>query len=204
MDRRSFIKLSSFTGVTIAVSSGLAGCTVTPSANSQTQTNATFTHGVASGDPLKDAVIIWTRAVPMSGSGLVKANIFWEMASDSAFNDVISSGFVEAKASHDFTVKVDVSGLRPSRRYFYRFTSANNVSPVGETRTLPNTNVSNVTFGIFSCSNYPAGFFTPYMEAAKNKNIDYVLHLGDYIYEYDGKGYATEHAKEIGRSFYPY
>ncbi|WP_394222847.1 alkaline phosphatase D family protein [Alteromonas gracilis] len=203
MDRRSFIKLSSFTGATIAVSSGLAGCTISPSADNQAQTNATFTHGVASGDPLKDAVIIWTRAAPVSGSGLVKANIFWEMANDSAFSDVISSGFVEAKASHDFTVKVDVSGLTPARRYFYRFKSANNVSPVGETRTLPNTDVTNVTFGVFSCSNYPAGFFTPYMEAAKNDHIDYVLHLGDYIYEYDGNGYATEHAKEIGRTYAP-
>ncbi len=64
-------------------------------------------------------------------------------------------------------------------------------------------NVDKVTFGIFSCSNYPAGFFTPYMEASQDDAIDYVLHLGDYIYEYDGQGYATEHAKEIGRTFEP-
>jgi|TARA_X000001388_G_scaffold74398_2_gene67375 alkaline phosphatase D len=158
---------------------------------------------VASGDPLKDAVIIWTRAVPTSSSALVKADILWEMASDAAFTDVVSSGVVEAKATHDFTVKVDVSGLQPASKYFYRFKSANNVSPVGETRTLPEADVSKVTFGIFSCSNYPAGFFTPYMEAAKDDNMDYVLHLGDYIYEYDGKGYATEHAKEIGRTYAP-
>ncbi|PTT99467.1 alkaline phosphatase, partial [Pseudomonas sp. HMWF031] len=211
MDRRSFIKLSSLAGASVAVSTGLAGCTVSTSANSQPQTNATFTHGVASGDPLKDAVIIWTRAVPTanlgSGSGsksdLAKADILWEMASDADFANVISSGIVEAKAIHDFTVKVDVAGLSPARRYFYRFKSANNTSPVGETRTLPEVDVSNVTFGIFSCSNYPAGFFTPYMEAAKDDNIDYVLHLGDYIYEYDGEGYATEHAKEIGRTYAP-
>ncbi|MFD3282651.1 alkaline phosphatase D family protein [Alteromonas macleodii] len=211
MDRRSFIKLSSLAGASVAVSTGLAGCTVSPSANSQPQTNATFTHGVASGDPLKDAVIIWTRAVPTSNlgsgsgskSGLAKADILWEMASDADFANVISSGIVEAKAIHDFTVKVDVAGLSPARRYFYRFKSANNTSPVGETRTLPEVEVSNVTFGIFSCSNYPAGFFTPYMEAAKDDNIDYVLHLGDYIYEYDGEGYATEHAKEIGRTYAP-
>ena len=203
MDRRTFIRLSSFAGASVAVSTGLAGCTVSTSANSQPQTKSEFTHGVASGDPLKDAVIIWTRAVPTSSSALVKADILWEMASDAAFTDVVSSGVVEAKATHDFTVKVDVSGLQPASKYFYRFKSANNVSPVGETRTLPEADVSKVTFGIFSCSNYPAGFFTPYMEAAKDDNMDYVLHLGDYIYEYDGKGYATEHAKEIGRTYAP-
>lgn len=164
MDRRSFIKLSSFAGASVAVSTGLAGCTVSNSANSQPQTNATFTHGVASGDPLKDAVIIWTRAVPDSGagsgskSGVAKADILWEMASDADFANVVSSGIVEAKAIHDFTVKVDVAGLSPARRYFYRFKSANNTSPVGETRTLPEVDVSNVTFGIFSCSNYPLAF----------------------------------------------
>ncbi|MCH2058279.1 MAG: PhoD-like phosphatase N-terminal domain-containing protein, partial [Thalassotalea sp.] len=139
MDRRSFIKLSSLAGASVAVSTGLAGCTVNSSANNQPQTNATFTHGVASGDPLKDAVIIWTRAVPTtdSGSDLAKADILWEMASDADFTDIVSSGIVEAKAIHDFTVKVDVAGLSPARRYFYRFKSANNTSPVGETRTLP-------------------------------------------------------------------
>ncbi len=200
MDRRSFIKLSSFAGASVAVSTGLAGCTVSSSANNQPQTDATFTHGVASGDPLKDAVIIWTRAVPDSGagpgsgskSGLAKADILWEMASDAEFANVVSSGLVEAKAIHDFTVKVDVTGLSPARRYYYRFKSANNTSPVGETRTLPKADVSNVTFGVFSCSNYPAGFFTPYMEAAKDDNIDYVLHLGDYIYEYDALNRTDE------------
>ena len=103
MDRRSFIKLSSLAGASVAVSTGLAGCTVGSSANNQPQTDATFTHGVASGDPLKDAVIIWTRAVPDSGtgsgsgskSGLAKADILWEMASDAEFANVVSSGMVE-------------------------------------------------------------------------------------------------------------
>ena len=133
MDRRSFIKLSSFAGASVAVSTGLAGCTVNTSTNNQPQTNATFTHGVASGDPLKDAVIIWTRRARTlvqaqargSKSGLAKADILWEMASDADFANVISSGIVEAKATHDFTVKVDVAGLSPARRYFYRFKSAN-------------------------------------------------------------------------------
>ncbi len=199
MDRRSFIKLSSFAGASAAISTGLAGCTVGHSVKSHLHTNATFTHGVASGDPLADAVIIWTRAVPVSGS--VSAEILWEMASDTAFSDIVASGYAEAKAIHDYTVKVDVTGLRSASRYFYRFKSANNTSDIGETRTLPEAEVTSLTFGVFSCSNYPAGFFTPYLEAAKDSNIEYVLHLGDYIYKYDGKGYATEHAEEIGRTF---
>lgn len=197
MDRRSFMKLSSLAGASVAVSTGLAGCVSTTSAKS----NAVFTHGVASGDPLQSAVIIWTRALPESPS--VKADILWEVAEDSNFTNVIASGNVEAAANNDFTVKVDVTGLSPDSAYFYRFVSANNVSSIGLTKTLPAENVDKVTFGVFSCSNYPAGFFTPYMEASKDDAIDYVLHLGDYIYEYDGQGYATEHAKEIGRTFAP-
>ena len=197
MDRRSFMKLSTLAGASVAVSTGLAGCVSTTSAKS----NAVFTHGVASGDPLQSAVIIWTRALPESPS--VKADILWEVADDSNFTNVIASGNVEAAANNDFTVKVDVTGLSPDSAYFYRFVSENNVSSIGLTKTLPAENVDKVTFGIFSCSNYPAGFFTPYMEASKDDAIDYVLHLGDYIYEYDGQGYATEHAKEIGRTFAP-
>lgn len=182
-------------GASMAVSTGIAGCV----SNSHPQTNAIFTHGVASGDPLQDAVIIWTRAEPEPS--VLKADILWEVAKDNAFGKIIASGNVEAIAARDFTVKVDVKGLSPDSKYFYRFRSANNQSATGETRTLPAKHIDKITLGIFSCSNYPAGFFTPYMEAAKDDGIDYVLHLGDYIYEYDGKGYATEHAKEIGRTF---
>ncbi|WP_420934048.1 alkaline phosphatase D family protein [Alteromonas sp. A081] len=197
MDRRKFIALSSVAGVSITISSGLAGCV----SNARPSSNAAFTHGVASGDPLQNAVIIWTRAVPTENA--VVAEIIWEVASDNAFKSIVASNRVSAMASQDFTVKVDVKGLSPASQYFYRFRSADNVSAIGETRTLPSSEVSEVTFGVFSCSNYPAGFFTPYMEAAKNSKVDYVLHLGDYIYEYDGEGYATENAKKIGRTLEP-
>lgn len=197
MDRRKFIALSSVAGVSMAISSGLAGCV----SNARPSSNAAFTHGVASGDPLQSAVIIWTRAVPADNAA--KADIIWEIASDKTFKSIVASDRVSAKASQDYTVKVDVKGLSPDSQYYYRFRSADSVSAIGETRTLPSNDVSEVTFGVFSCSNYPAGFFTPYMEAAKNSNIDYVLHLGDYIYEYDGEGYATENAKQIGRTFEP-
>lgn len=195
MDRRSFIKLSSLAGVGLTVSTGLAGCVST----AKPQVAAKFTHGVASGDPLQTAVILWTRAVPSDDTN--QAQIIWEVAESESFNTLVASGEVSSNATRDFTVKVDVTGLNPGTRYFYRFRSASSVSAVGETKTLPGDAVNEVTFGVFSCSNYPAGFFTPYAEAAKQDSIDYVLHLGDYIYEYDGKGYGTQHAEEMGRTF---
>lgn len=193
MNRRTFIRLSSFTAANLAIASGLGGCVT----HRQPRTNATFTHGVASGDPLHDSVIIWTRAVPDNGEN--QADILWEISDTASFSTIAASDIVQTKASHDYTIKVDVTGLRPAQRYFYRFRSADTTSVVGQTRTLPQSDISQVTFGVFSCSNYPAGFFTPYAHAATDDDIDYVLHLGDYIYEYPADGYATEHAKEIGR-----
>ncbi|MEG3766653.1 alkaline phosphatase D family protein [Alteromonas sp. 14N.309.X.WAT.G.H12] len=195
MDRRSFIKLSTFAGASVAISTGLAGCVSTQ----QPQDNATFTHGVASGDPLHDSVILWTRAIPESSA--VSAHILWEVSTSKDFSSLVASDVAKAEQSRDFTVKVDVKGLQPATRYYYRFRSASQTSVVGTTLTLPKENVDQVTFGVFSCSNYPAGFFTPYADAATRTDIDYVLHLGDYIYEYGGDGYATEHAKALGRTF---
>ena len=121
-----------------------------------------FYHGVASGDPTDSSVILWTRVTPDT----INANpisVSWRIALDTGMTAIVASGNIFTDLMKDLTVKVDVSGLQPASKYFYRFKSANNVSPVGETRTLPEADVSKVTFGIFSCSNYPAGFFTPYM-----------------------------------------
>ncbi|NVK54541.1 MAG: alkaline phosphatase D family protein [Alteromonadaceae bacterium] len=194
MDRRQFIKFTSAAGSSLLISTGLAGCTANQSLSSD---KVHFTHGVASGDPLAYAVIIWTRAVP---SGVNSATIRWELATDSSFSTIVASGDTKAEKTRDFTVKVDVQGLQPATRYFYRFRTAGQLSVTGETLTLPVGHVDSVNLGVFSCSNYPAGYFTPYQLAADDASIDYVLHLGDYIYEYSSTGYATEHAQEIGRT----
>ncbi|MDC8830023.1 alkaline phosphatase D family protein [Alteromonas gilva] len=194
MDRRQFIKFTSAAGSSLLISTGLAGCTATQSLSSD---NVRFTHGVASGDPLADAVIIWTRAVPDTASTPV---IRWELATDSDFSTIIASGDSKAEKNRDYTVKVDVKGLQPATRYYYRFRTANQLSVTGETMTLPSGHVESVNLAVFSCSNYPAGYFTAYQLAADDASIDYVLHLGDYIYEYSSTGYATEHAQEIGRT----
>lgn len=198
MDRRLFLKLSSALSASMVVSTGLSGCATEHNVPSD-QVN--FTHGVASGDPLTTAVVLWTRAQPALSA--VSATVRWQIASDAEFSSIIDQGDVIAQAQYDFTVKVDVQGLAPGQTYYYRFFTRHTISDTGITRTLPKKDIENVTFAVFSCSNYPAGYFTPYALAAQDADVDYVLHLGDYIYEYGKGGYATAHADEIGRSFAP-
>lgn len=156
---------------------------------------ARFEHGVASGDPLEDRVILWTRATP-EAEGTVE--VAWEVAADEAFSQVLRSGRGSTDASVDFTVKVDVDGLQPATRYFYRFRAGERVSPVGRARTAPSGSVASATFAVVSCSNYPAGYFHVYREISR-RDVDAVLHLGDYLYEYGPGQYASGSAEALGR-----
>lgn len=161
-----------------------------------------FKHGVASGDPTQTQVIIWTRVTPSDEASSPRA--LWLVAKDRHFRHVVRYGFVKTDAGKDFTMKVDVEGLQPGRKYFYKFIALNKQgrlidSPTGKTRTLPEGHVESFKLAVFSCSNYPAGFFHAYEEAAKQRDVDAVLHLGDYIYEYGMGGYATEDAEAMGR-----
>lgn len=154
-----------------------------------------FDHGVASGDPMSDRVIIWTRATPDTEG---RIDLRWEMASDSAFSNIVASGDHATDPSIDYTVKVDVTGLEAGSGYYYRFFHNDTGSPVGRTRTLPVASVESVSFVVLSCTNYPAGYFHPLKEALKGE-YDAVLHVGDYIYEYGQGQYATEDAESLGR-----
>ncbi|QID19692.1 alkaline phosphatase D family protein [Nitrogeniibacter mangrovi] len=160
-----------------------------------------FTHGVASGDPLPHAVILWTRLSPVGRRGQVP--VFWEVAADRAFRHVLRRGVARTDAGRDFTVKVDVDGLPAGRRFFYRFRSGRAVSPVGVTRTLPRGAVDEVRLAVFSCANYPAGFFHAYGEAARRRDLFASVHLGDYLYEYGRGGYASEDAALLDREVDP-
>ncbi|MBF6297402.1 alkaline phosphatase D family protein [Nocardia amamiensis] len=150
-----------------------------------------FRHGVASGDPLPDGMIIWTRvtvsdaATPGSGLG-APANVRWEIAADEGFASVTASGTVTATADSDHTVKIDVSGLAPGAEYFYRFSALGDTSPVGRTKTAPAAADSpeRLRFGVVSCSNWEAGYFGAYRHLAARSDLDAIVHLGDYIYEY--------------------
>jgi alkaline phosphatase D len=114
------------------------------------------------------------------------------------FTSIVSRGEVMSTPDTGFTVKVDAMGLNPGKTYFYRFRRGEDRSPVGTTRTLPDASASEVRFAVFSCSNYPAGFFNVYAEAAKS-DAQYAIHLGDYIYEYASTGYASDQAAKLGR-----
>ncbi|MFO0625366.1 MAG: alkaline phosphatase D family protein [Polyangiales bacterium] len=144
-----------------------------------------FEHGVASGDPLRDRVILWTRATPMevprAGD---KAVLRWELSSTPDFADLVAHGNVVADARRDWTVKVDAQGLRPGGVWYYRFTSGDARSPIGRTRTAPEGTVARLRFAAVSCASLAHGFFHVYRDIARRADLDLVLHLGDYIYEY--------------------
>ena len=157
-----------------------------------------FLHGVASGDPLHDRIILWTRLTPNDNAA--RLEVVWEIASDEAFKQLVNTGKVQTNAAQDFTVKVDADRLQAGTEYYYRFRFGNTVSVVGQTKTLPQRS-DQVKFAVCSCSNYPAGYFHVYKEMALESNLDVIIHLGDYIYEYGQGGYATDEAKQLGRTF---
>ncbi|MEU6843645.1 alkaline phosphatase D family protein [Streptomyces sp. NPDC046716] len=149
-----------------------------------------FLHGVASGDPLPDGVLLWTRvtptaeAVPGSGKG-PDTRVGWEIAEDRAFRTVVGRGTTTASAASDHTVKADVRGLRPASAYYFRFFAGDAYSPVGRTRTAPAADArEELRFGVVSCANWEAGWFSAYRHLAARADLDAVLHLGDYLYEY--------------------
>ncbi|MFD3541679.1 alkaline phosphatase D family protein [Streptomyces sp. NPDC058662] len=178
-----------------------------PAAHAATAAPA-FLHGVASGDPLPDGVLLWTRVTPtaeaLPGSGAGPAvQVTWEVAGDKAFSRIIATGAVTASAATDHTVKVDVRGLSPQTPYWYRFTAGATVSPVGRTRTTPAHEAATpgVRFGVVSCANWESGYFSAYRHLAARADLDAVLHLGDYIYEYQTGGYPE--AKYVVRRHEP-
>lgn len=158
-------------------------------------TNPAFRHGVASGDPLSDRVILWTRITPASPGA--SPAVTWVMARDPQLTQVVSRGQAQTGAARDYTVKIDVTGLQPATTYYYRFEVAGGQSPIGRTRTLPVSGVSRIRLGVVSCSNLPFGYFNAYACLASRADLDAVLHLGDYIYEYKNETYGDGRA--LGR-----
>ncbi len=162
-----------------------------------------FEHGVASGDPLSDRVVLWTRVTPLESRRKVRVTV--EVASDEKFASIVHSSVETAAAKSDYTVKTDVGGLSAGTAYYYRFRSGKAASAIGRTRTLPRGDVDSVRLAVFSCANYPAshgGYFNVYGHAAETADVDAVVHLGDYIYEY-GRAPApgNDNPRESGREF---
>jgi alkaline phosphatase D len=159
-----------------------------------------FRHAVASGDPLADRVVIWTRV-----SGLHDdADVTWSVARDPELLDVVASGTAVAEAGRDHTVHVDVAGLAPDTRYWYAFELGDERSPVGRTKTLPASGTERIKLAQVSCAKYSAGFFNGYARIAERDDLDFVLHLGDYIYEVSNNPPASQTpAADIGRPYVP-
>jgi alkaline phosphatase D len=221
--RRDFLAMSARGAGAAVLSYGLMGCTI----DEGDLIPSTFTHGVASGDPSHDALIIWTRITPKSdgevksgnesgsiqAAGEIKTNseinpdgeikVSWEVATDSEFTQLITTGEMLTNQSRDYTVKIDALGLTAGTQYFYRFKTGEELSPVGTGKTLPEGAVDSVKFAVLSCANFPAGYFNVYELAAQQTDLDAVIHLGDYIYEYGRGGYASEKAKLLDREVLP-
>ncbi|RKS08805.1 alkaline phosphatase D [Nocardiopsis sp. Huas11] len=163
-----------------------------------------FTLGVASGDPLPDGVVLWTRLAPdpLAENGLGgmpdrRAQVLWQVSEHEDFRGITASGHVETGPEAAYSVHVEVNGLRPGADYFYRFRTGNEISPVGRTRTAPapGSSPERFSFAFASCQNYTHGHYTAQAHLAQ-EDLDLVAFLGDYIYEGGGQG-------TIGRGHLP-
>ncbi|MQY33107.1 Phospholipase D [Streptomyces sp. RB17] len=157
-----------------------------------------FLHGVASGDPLPDGILLWTRVTPAPdatpGSGVgPDTEVSWVVATDKTLANVVAKGSLTATAASDHTVKADIRGLDPATDYWFRFSAGGTDSPVARTRTAPaaDASVSGLRFGVVTCANWEAGYFAAYRHLAARNDLDAWLHLGDYIYEYKSGEYAA-------------
>lgn len=151
-----------------------------------------FSYGVSSGDPTSNKVIIWTRVTPAYNS-VTSVKVTWRMATDTGFTNIVTSGTAYAKTDNDFTLKVNVTGLTSNTWYYYQFNAYSKYSLTGRTCTLPiGANVDSIRMAVVSCTNYQAGFFNVYQSIADRNDIDVILHLGDFIYEYGKYGFGYD------------
>jgi alkaline phosphatase D len=156
-----------------------------------------FTHGVASGEPRQRSVMLWTR---YAGGG----RIHWQVSRTADFRRIVAEGDAVAEPDHDYCVKPVVTGLEPNRWYHYRFRDGRSaVSPTGRTRTLPEGRTPRFTLGIFSCANLAFGFFNAYAHAAARRDLDLLVHLGDYYYEFERGKYPSAREALPGRILEP-
>ncbi len=183
-------------GAIAVLGSAAAACGSTEVETPAYEGALSFIHGVASGDPTQNRVVIWSRVTP-ERAGPVPVR--WIVARNRALSDVVKTGLVEANAARDYTIKVDVSGLRPGAPYFYGFRAGGAESPVGKMRTLPNGRADEARLAVLSCASFAHGYFNAYEALAQREDIDLVVHLGDYIYEYGLSGYGGETALALGR-----
>ena len=185
--RREFIKRSGAGTAAIA-----AAAQIVPLAAQAA--DLVFQHGVASGDPLSDRVILWTRITPATAKSAVPVSFV--IATDPALTQVVLHGAAKTNPGRDYTVKVDAIGLRPGTTYYYQFAAEGSSSPVGRTRTLPVGATPSLRMAVVSCSNHAYGYFNAYGRIAQRADLDLVVHLGDYLYEYGAGQYGSARTPE--------
>lgn len=151
---------------------------------------APFYHGVASGDPLHDRVIIWTRVTP-ANHGVESIGVDWYVATDSLFANIVNSGNYETSPDIDYTVKIDVDGLEPYSYYYYYFHAEGRNSVIGRTKTIPVEDMEQLRFAAIHGTNYNHGYYNAYRALANRNDFEFVIHLGDYIYEYASHQYGN-------------
>ena len=147
-------------------------------------TAVAFQHGVASGDPGTDRVILWTRVQPLVSTSPNAVTVNYWVSTDPAGRQRVAEGQTPAKSAHDYTIHLDIQGLDPDRHYYYGFEASGASSPTGRTRTLPEQS-DHVRLAMGSCSNYAHGYFNAYARIAERDDLHAMVHLGDYIYEGD-------------------
>ncbi|GAA4100462.1 alkaline phosphatase D family protein [Zhongshania borealis] len=203
LSRRSFLRRIGLGGAAVGVAAGsTATVSIAASSSEQkaiSQAQSPFQHGVASGDPLQNALIIWTR---LSIEGSLPCDVSWEVAESPLFSSIVAQGVFTTDSSRDHTVKIDVTGLSPETSYYYRFSALDFVSQIGRGRTLPQGTVDHLRLAVVSCASIPHGFFNAYRRVAERPDLDCVIHLGDYIYEYGNDGYGSD-VQAGGRIYEP-
>lgn len=208
MKRRAFIKLGGQVTVAGTLLTQLSACSSDDDENIQSdkldvlddlgyQGASPFKHGIASGDPLQDRVILWTRITNDGSISATSIPVGYTIATDPEMKKIVAQGRALATSESDFTIKVDPKSLQPNTTYYYTFQALGYISPTGRTRTIPQSNlpasqVDRVRLAVVSCSNYGFGYFNGYAHIAKQADISAVLHLGDYIYEYQEGFYRDQ------------
>ncbi|MCH8180532.1 MAG: alkaline phosphatase D family protein [Proteobacteria bacterium] len=215
--RREFFKRSAGGAALVVAATPLAPLGSASASTAERAGAAVFQHGVASGDPLQDRVILWTRVTPRPESAPDasdnreedreahdvrhdgdqdddrrngKVMVHFVVALDPQFKRLVTRGHVKTGAERDHTVKVDVSGLRPDTTYYYQFSALGASSAIGRTKTLPRGEAQHLRMAVVSCSNFAYGHFNAYRQIAQRADLDMVVHLGDYIYEYGNGQYG--------------
>lgn len=189
-----------------AGAAGLAGCQSIgePTFQPAFAGTVSFDHGVASGDPLSDGVVLWTRVTPSIDAPVW---VVWQVFADMALTEQVAGGGVQTSSARDYTVKADVSGLEPARSYYYIFTVNTETGPMpsvlGRTKTLAASGTDPVRAAVVSCSNFPFGYFHAYDAISQIENLDVVIHLGDYLYEYGRDGYGGATGARLSREHEP-